>query len=178
MNYLARLHALKAEKCPTVELTKPTKPPNEGRAGGFVSFGSYSDRPVSRKSVPRADPAAWLAALAALDTGRPPAGIIPDLWPVVLADALWIARFHGDNAAALGWTASDLFGIGREPGNGGLAFRLEGARRLAFTSGVAHWRGEELEGWLWRRTLTAKPALWESSQQCGDCSDDVEGEHD
>ena len=46
--------------------------------------------------------------------------------------------------------------------NGGLADRLEGARRLAFTSSVAHWRGEDCEGWLWRRTLTAKPVLWET----------------
>ena len=111
--------------------------------------------------VPRADPAAWLAALVALDTSRPPAGIMPDLWPVVLADALWIARAHGDNAAALGWSASDLFGLSAYPGEGGLADRLEGARRLAFTSGVAHWRGDESEGWLWRRTLTAKPPIWE-----------------
>ena len=162
MNYLARLHALKAEKCLTVALTKPTKPPNDGQAGGFVSFGSYSDRPVSRKSVPLADPAAWLAALAALDTSRPPAGIAPDLWPMILADAQWIARTHGENAAALGWTASDLFGLSDYPGEGGLADRLNGARRIAFTSSVAHWRGEDCEGWLWRRTLTAKPLIWEA----------------
>ena len=161
MNYLARLHALKAEKCVTVALTKPTKPPNDGPKGGFGSFDSYSDRPVFRKSVVSADPAAWFAALAALDTSRPPAGIAPDLWPVILSDARWIARVHGDAAAALGWSASDLFGLADYPGNGGLADRLEGARRLAFTSGVAHWRGEELEGWLWRRTLTAKPPIWE-----------------
>lgn len=118
-------------------------------------------RAVTQIEVP-ADPAAWCAALAALNASRAPAGIAPDLWPQVLADARWIARFHGEAAAALGWSASDLFGIGREPGNGGLADRLEGARQLAFTSGVAHWRGEECEGWLWRRTLTAKPVLWEA----------------
>lgn len=111
--------------------------------------------------VPLADPAAWLAALAALDTSRPPAGIVTDLWPVILADARWIARVHGNNAAAFGWSASDLFGVGKEPGNGGLADRLGGARRLAFTSSVAHWQGEDFEGWLWRRTLTAKSLLWE-----------------
>ena len=118
-------------------------------------------RAVSQIEVP-ADPAAWCAALTALDSSRPPAGIAPDLWPQVLADARWIARSHGEAAVALGWSASDLFGIGREPGNGGLADRLEGARRLAFTSSVAHWRGEDWEGWLWRRTLTAKPVIWEA----------------
>ena len=121
------------------------------------------------------DPAAWFAALTALDANRAPAGIGPDWWRTVLAHALWIARNHAEAAAALGWSASDLFGLADYPGEGGLADRLEGARRLAFTSSVAHWRGEEIEGWLWRRTLTAKPALWESSQQCGDCRDDVEG---
>ena len=120
-------------------------------------------RAVSQFEVP-ADPSAWLAALAALDTCRAPAGIAPDLWPILLADALWIARVHGDNAAALGWSASDLFGIGRQAGNGGLADRLDGARRLAFTSSVAHWRCEDCEGWLWRRSLTAKPVLWEAVQ--------------
>ena len=108
----------------------------------------------------KGDPAAWLAALAALDTSRPPAGIAPDLWPVILADAQWIARHHGDTAAALGWTASDLFGLSEYPGEGGLADRLNGARRIAFTSSVAHWRGEDCEGWLWRRTLTDKPLIW------------------
>jgi hypothetical protein len=111
---------------------------------------------------PCADPAVWPSVLAALDTSRPPDGIEPDRWPMVLADAQWIARTHGDNAAAFGWTASDLFGLSDYPGAGGLADRLEGARRLAFTSSVAHWRSEDCEGWLWRRTLTAKPVLWEA----------------
>lgn len=124
-----------------------------------VPIVSIVPRAVSQIEVP-ADPAAWLAALGALDTSRPPAGIAPDLWPILLADALWIARIHGEAAAALGWSASDLFGIGREPGNGGLADRLDGARQLAFTSSVARWRGEDCEGWLWRHTLTAKPVIW------------------
>lgn len=81
----------------------------------------------------------------------------------MLADALWIARNHAETAAAFGWDASDLFGIRPHlgPREGGLADRLEGARRLAFTSSVAHWRGDDCEGWLWRRTLDAKPLLWE-----------------
>ena len=158
MNYLARLHALKAEKSPTEKLTKPTKPPNDGREGGF---DSYSDRPVSRNSVASSDPAAWLSGLVALDTSRPPAGIAPDRWPVILADARWIARVHGDNAAALGWSASDLLGVSGYPSEGGLADRIEGVRRLAFTSRVAHWRGEEIEGWLWRETLRPMPTIWE-----------------
>ena len=107
------------------------------------------------------DPAAWFAALTALDATRAPAGIAPDRWRTLLADALWIARNHAETAAALGWSASDLFGLSDYPGEGGLADRLEGARRLVFTSSVAHWRGEDCDGWLWRHTLTAKPILWE-----------------
>ena len=81
----------------------------------------------------------------------------------MLPDALWIAGNHAEAAAAFGWGASDLFGI--RPiwgqGYGGLADRIDGARRLAFTSNVAHWQGDDGEGWLWRRSLTSKPLLWE-----------------
>lgn len=129
----------------------------------FVPIVPIVPSAVSQFEV-HADPPAWLAALATLDSSHPPAEIAPDLWPMVLADALWIARIHGEAAAALGWSASDLFGIGPEPGNGGLADRLDGARRLAFTSSVAHWRGEDCEGWLWRRSLTAKAVIWEAVQ--------------
>ena len=110
-----------------------------------------------------ADPAAWLSALAALDPDRAPFGIAQDWWTTLLADALWIAAHHAEAAAAFGWSASDLFGIRPHlgPGEGGLADRLGGARRLAFTSSVAHWPSEDCEGWLWRRTLTAKSLLWE-----------------
>jgi hypothetical protein len=97
----------------------------------------------------------------ALDADAPPVGIAPDWWRVLLADALWLARNHAEAAAALGWDASDLFGVDPMPGWGGLADRLNGARSLAFTEGVAHWHGHEVEGWLWRRSLTAKPLLWE-----------------
>ena len=90
----------------------------------------------------------------------------------MLADAQWIARNHAGAAAAFGWNASDLFGINlhRGPGQGGLADRLDGARRLAFTADVAGWAwtdGEDdrdagaFDALLWRRTLTAKPTLWE-----------------
>ena len=163
MNYLARLHALKAEKCAIRELTEPTKPRFFDPPKGFDSFGSYSDAPISEKCDVPANPAAWCTALARLDATRPPAGIALAWWQTVLADALWIARNHGEAASAFGWSASDLFGIMPQlgPTNGGLADRLDGARRLAFTARVAHWQGDDLDGWLWRRTLTVKPLLWE-----------------
>ncbi len=82
----------------------------------------------------------------------------------MLADALWLARNHAEMAAAISWTASDLFGIRPHfgPGEGTVADRLDGARRLAFTSGVAHWQGDDGEGWLWRRTLEPMPLIWEA----------------
>jgi hypothetical protein len=104
----------------------------------------------------------WPDALAAIDASRPPAGFDPDRWRCLLTDARWLCRNHGQAAAALGWTASDLFGIDPLSGWGGLADRLEGARNLVLTDRIAHWRGADLEGWLWRCTLTAKPVLWEA----------------
>jgi len=162
MTYLARLHALKAEKCPTLELTKPTKPQSDASKGGFGSFGSASTRPVSGICAAPVDPTTWPDALAAIDASRPPAGFDPDRWRYLLTDARWLCRNHGQAAAALGWTASDLFGIDPLSGWGGLADRLEGARNLVLTDRIAHWRGADLEGWLWRCTLTAKPVLWEA----------------
>lgn len=109
-------------------------------------------------------PDIWRARLDGLDTETAPDGFSPDRWRAMLCDARWIARNHADAAAAFGWSASDLFGVDPvRDGWGGLADRLEGARRLAFTAGVAHWRGENCEGWLWRRTLTAKPIIWEAT---------------
>lgn len=109
------------------------------------------------------DPAAWLIALSSLDASRPPAGIAPGWWRTVLADARWIACYHADAAAAFGWSASDLFGIlpDRGPGHGGVADRLDGARRLAFTARVAHWQGEEWDGWLLRKGLETATLPWE-----------------
>jgi len=109
----------------------------------------------------RSDPAEWAAALARLDVASPPTDMQPDRWRQLVEDARWLADRHARSAAALGWTASDLFGIGHSPGWGGLADRLEGARRATFTDGVAHWRSDELDGWLWRRSLRRMPAMWE-----------------
>lgn len=116
---------------------------------------------VSPESAPEC-PDQWRAHLARLDAQAAPGGIAPARWRELVVDARWIADRHGDSAAALGWTASDLFGMDdRRDGWGGVADRLDGARRLAFTTTVAHWRGDECEGWLWRQSLSAKPLLWE-----------------
>ncbi len=102
----------------------------------------------------------WTAALATINASRAPAGFDPDRWRYVLADARWLCRYHGPAAAALGWTASDLFGLALPNGIGGLADRLEGTRNLVMTDRIAHWRGADLEGRLWRETMRPMPPLW------------------
>jgi len=119
---------------------------------------------VPRVSSPNASgPGVWAARLNALDPSKPIALFTPDRWRVLVEDARWLAFTHGKASAALGWCASDLFGV--DPtleGWGGLADRLEGARALTLTENVAHWRGEGVSGWLWRRSLTPKPLLWDA----------------
>lgn len=107
-------------------------------------------------------PSAWVSALRSVDRCSPGWGLHPDRWAQLVDDARWLASAHGKTAAALGWRASDLFGI--EPGRdgwGGLADRLEGARTIRLTTNLAHWRGDDGAGWLWRQSLTDKPALWQ-----------------
>lgn len=121
-------------------------------------------RNAETRKRPAAGPSDWFAALAMVDPHRAPAGIDPGWWRELLSDARWLARHHAEAAAAIGWSASNLFGIRPHlgQGEGSLADRLEGARRLAFTSGVAHWQGEDREGWLWRRTLEPMTLIWEA----------------
>jgi len=142
------------------------KEANPGEALARLAPLALSPAPNTKAHWPEIapnTPAAWAAALAMLDASRAPKGIAPDWWRTLLADALWITRNHAEAATALGWTASDLFGVRPQhgPGQGGLADRLDGARRLAFTTRIAHWQGDDGEGWLWRHTLDAKPLIWE-----------------
>lgn len=105
---------------------------------------------------------AWKQAIARLDTDAPPYCFALTRWRQLVEDARWLADRHGASGAALGWTASDLFGL--DPaldGWGGLADRLEGARRVTLTDTVARWRSDELDGRLWRKTLHSMPKLWE-----------------
>lgn len=107
-------------------------------------------------------PSAWLSALNAVDVRKPVPGLSAERWRQLVDDARWLAEKHGKAALALGWGASDLFGL--DPiwdGWGGLADRLEGARTLKLTENLAQWQELENVGWLWRETLTAKPLLWE-----------------
>lgn len=113
-------------------------------------------------NVPALHPSAWGAALGGLDRCTPAWGLNPERWSQLVDDARWLASANGKAAAALGWSASDLFGI--KPGHdgwGGLADRLEGARTVKLTGRIAQWRSDECTGWLWRETQHAMPLLWQ-----------------
>lgn len=132
-------------------------------AGGRPEFeNSISERPPANPANP-ANPSGWCEALARLDPFHPPQAIEPDRWRALVADACWLAKCHGPSAAALGWTAIGLFGLDRLAGWGGLADRLAGARQVALTEGVAHWRADGLDGWLWRKSLRPMPTIWEAA---------------
>ncbi len=130
--------------------------------GGPETENSVFKGPPAKPANP-ANPSGWCEALTRLNPRHPPEGMEPDRWRALVADARWLAERHGAAAAALGWTASDLFGLNPLAGWGGLADRLDGARQLALTDRTAHWRAEALDGWLWRRTLRPMPPLWEAA---------------
>lgn len=148
--------------------SSPNRPPiGTNGTNGAKAVSQFSPLPpVTNPAAPLADPAAWSAALATIDASRPPAGFDCDHWRNLLADAQWLSRQHGRAAAALGWDASALFGIGPRIGWGGLADRLEGARNLVLTDRVAHWRGADLEGWLWRESMRPMRTLWAEAEFC------------
>jgi len=57
-------------------------------------------------------PAIWREALLALPAGRDPCpGFQFRGWAHVRANALAFLEDHGERAAALGWTAEELFGV-------------------------------------------------------------------
>ncbi len=112
-----------------------------------------------------ADRIPWRGDLNRVDPATAPHGFSPERWSELVEDARWLTDRHGASAAALGWTASDLFGLDDTlDGWGGLVDRLRGARRVTFTDTIAHWRSDEIDGWLWRRTLRPMRTLWEFAQ--------------
>ncbi len=142
------------------------------RMQSVASFATVARvRPETVNSLPRESNATtattatlrnWGDRLGLLHPSQPPAGFAPDRWQALVADALWLSALHGESAAALGWSESDLFGLDDSlDGWGGLADRLRGARRVHLTARVGHWRSDDEDGWLWRTTLRPMRTIWE-----------------
>jgi len=148
----ANLGPVRADPAPTLAPLAP------------LALSPASIPKMDAKAAP-ADPAWWQAALARLDAATAPEGLTPARWRELVEDARWLADLHGGSAAALGWNASDLFGLDdRLDGWGGLADRMRGARRMTLTDGLARWRSDQEDGLLWRRTLRPMRTLWSFDQ--------------
>ena len=75
-------------------------------------------------------PEAWRAALLALPYRDPCPGFRPGMWTVICSRALSFIEEHGDRAAALDWTAEELFGVHRVVCRApGLLWRADARRR-------------------------------------------------
>ena len=126
MSYLERLRAA------THAGTEPSKPTEPGFAGFEGSFAVHSDR--LRDDIAK--------GLTVLVRSRVPRLRCPDVWPLVVADALRLAREGwAGKALALGWTDLELFGAVTDPtgdaGADGLAVKLSGRRVLAVSETCA-----------------------------------------
>ncbi len=83
----------------------------------FVSASPEDPQPDRRVAEHRATPDAaglpdnWIAGLARLTNMTPPAGIPPDRWTTLIADAGSFLEKWGAQGARLGWRADELFGV-------------------------------------------------------------------
>ena len=88
--------------------------------------------------------AAWDKGVASLDLGRALGGYAPDRWVRIVGDCDIVIADFGKSAAALGWSAVDLFGFpeGGAAGInlGGLVWRLNGGRLIAMDENCATYR--------------------------------------
>ena len=86
-------------------------------------------------------PAEWRAGLASLRDAARPLHISAAAWERLVSNTLGIADDWAAPAAALGWTALNLFGVNPGPGGrldrDGLAAGLEGRRVVAVTTDAA-----------------------------------------
>ena len=56
-------------------------------------------------------PASWIAGVAKLTSMTPQAGVSSERWTVLIADAGSFLEKWAGQAARLGWTATDVFGV-------------------------------------------------------------------
>jgi hypothetical protein len=87
-------------------------------------------------------PTEWLRGLATLDPNRPPADFGGIWWRDLIRDAERFLPLWGQQAADLGWTTLDLFGVHRLApaarfSSMGLLLLVRGGRVVAITAGSA-----------------------------------------
>jgi hypothetical protein len=88
-------------------------------------------------------PRAWAEGFAALSTMPAPTGFLPERWQRFVDDAgKFLAGPFAAQAAALGWTALDLFGCDRDKpfariDQAGLLWLLNGDKLIAMTENTA-----------------------------------------
>lgn len=82
----------------------------------------------------------WHRHLSALDVYEIPEGIDRNRWGVLVHDCWWLYETHASRLVRERWGAADLFGVlPNLPGAGGLADRLQCARRVLFDGNRAVW---------------------------------------
>jgi hypothetical protein len=131
MTYLMRLKAKIFEKPLLQEPSKPSKSPFEGFEGD--QGGHFFDNAVA--------PAVFVEGFAELWRACPD-HVEPDRWRAARHDARRFLETWGDQAAALGWTADDLFGLHPEAPMRrcdaiGLVWLLQGRPVLVLTEDAA-----------------------------------------
>lgn len=114
-------------------------------------------------------PADIRAGVDRLKTTRPPNLIHPEVWPVAVADAVYLVE-SGWAARALAkeWTALHLFGVvvssGGDPHSDGLAVWLRGRRIVAMIDGCVAVEDGRGRAFYSRREQVGARLIWESDQ--------------
>lgn len=152
MSYLERLDARAAMKA--------VEEPAKGAKGGFDPFAG--DPPALIPELP----AACVNGLRRLQSMPSPSLMRPDLWPLVVSDAISLARDGwAAKALALGWSPLDVFGAvpdcEGDPAGDGLAVWLAGRRLLAICEPHAVVDdGNGGRSYFNRRTVDGACLLW------------------
>mgnify|MGYP006440319543 CR=1 FL=1 len=117
--------------------------PNADAAGDMdvVDDGDWAERAANVEYQVGA-PREWAEGLATLEVSAPPAQFTPAEWRQVIHDAGVFVDDWGRQAAALGWTAYDIFGCNRRAPRArldalGLVALLRGGRVVALTADTA-----------------------------------------
>jgi len=156
---------------PILSLLPNAKSAKSAKSRIATPFGSFDTFGTGAKNVADDGDNAcsqWRRCLDALDASRPPSGFPAPWWRGLIGDAELFLTAWGSQAADLGWTTLDLFGVHPKAPAAryscmGLLLLLRGGRVVALTASTAVI--EQLSGA--RLTYTRRPPeaggvpLWE-----------------